>query len=96
MSCICDTGHAAEKVYVSLSVKIGGAFFAYIPYHAVHVPFTTSNYDYYEMHYSRGYSEDQANYYNTITAMDETVGQIRERLNNYGISHNTILWFSYQ
>ena len=59
-------------------MKIGGPFFAYIPYHAVHVPFTTSNYDYYEMHYSQGYSEDQTNCYNTITTMDETVGQIQE------------------
>ena len=80
--------------FINKSVTIGEPFFAYIPYHAVHVPFTTSNYDYYNMYYSQGYSEDQANYYSTITTMDETVGQIRELLDNYGISHNTILWFT--
>ena len=68
-------------------------FFAYVAFHAVHIPYFATEYHY--NHYiSQGYNSDQANYYGVITAMDEAIGKIKSLLKRYGVSDNTLLWFT--
>ena len=47
-----------------------------------------------EWYLSQGYNPDQADYYGAITAMDGAVGRIRQLLQQYNISNNTMLWFT--
>ena len=40
------------------------------------------------------YSEDKQHYYGCITAMDEQIGRLREKLKSLGVEENTIIWFT--
>ena len=68
-------------------------FFVYLPFHAVHTWYVATR-KHRERFLHQGYNLDQADYYGAITAMDDAVGQIRELLKQYNISHNTMLWFT--
>ncbi len=67
-------------------------FFAYIPFHAVHVRYIGS--PPYEALYNKSLPSKDIDYYATITAMDAAVGRIRALLDLYNISDNTMLWFT--
>jgi len=38
-------------------------------------------------------SVDEQHFYGCITAMDEQVGRLRQRLRNLGVAENTMIWF---
>ena len=68
-------------------------FFAYVPFHGVHkryiaVPPFSSQYS------SRILSQEDIDYFGTISAMDAAIGRIRATLQELGISSNTMLWFT--
>lgn len=68
-------------------------FFAYIPFHSVHKSFVaTPPYD--KIYNSSLFSQEQIDYYASISAMDNAVGEIRRLLHQYDISDNTMLWFA--
>lgn len=69
-------------------------FFAYISFHAVHKRFIATST--YAAPYTQnsGYAKNVVDYYGTITAMDAAVGRVRQLLNHYNISHNTMVWFT--
>ena len=74
-------------------VESGQPFFVYLPFHAVHVMYVATE-ENREWYLSQGYNPDQADYYGAITAMDGAVGRIRQLLQQYNISNNTMLWFT--
>lgn len=41
-----------------------------------------------------GLDDEMANYAGTITAMDEQIGRLRAKLEELGIAHDTMLWFT--
>lgn len=68
-------------------------FFAYLPFHSVHKRFVaTPPYD--TLYDSKAFSLEEVDYYASISALDSAVGRVRSLLKQYGISNNTILWFS--
>ena len=69
-------------------------FFIYLPFHTVHIRYIASM-GYIERYYKNSsYSQDDIDYYGAITAMDAAVGIVRELLNKYNVSNNTMLWFA--
>lgn len=68
-------------------------FFAYLPFHSVHKRFVaTPPYD--APYRTGGYSQEEVDYYASISAMDAAVGRVRDLLRLHDISDNTMLWFS--
>jgi arylsulfatase A-like enzyme len=65
-------------------------FFAVIWFHAPHWPVVTGP-KYRDMY--PGQSEFAQNHFGCITAMDEQIGRLREKLHEFGIADNTMLWF---
>ena len=66
-------------------------FFAVIWFHSPHLPVLTSD------HYAGLYQDvsvDQQQYYGTITAMDEQIGRLRNRLKEMKAQENTIIFFT--
>ena len=43
---------------------------------------------------SKGYNLNHADYYGAITAMDDAVQGVRELLQTYNVSYNTMVWFT--
>ena len=68
-------------------------FFAYLPFHNVHVRYLAYE-GYIEEYFKAGYSLGQIDYYGAISAMDAAVGRVRSLLKQYNISSNTMLWFT--
>ena len=68
-------------------------FFAYIALHTVHKPFVAIP-PYSTMYENQGYTQKEIDYYGSITAMDEAIGNIRELLSHHNLSENTMLWFT--
>lgn len=70
-------------------------FFAYIPFHSVHKEFVASP-PYADMYREdRGtLSQEELDYYASLTAMDAAVGRIRSLLRRYNISTDTMIWFA--
>ena len=68
-------------------------FFVYLPFHNVHIRYLA-----YEGNIAKyakaGYSLEEIDYYGSISALDEAVGQVRALLKQYSISNNTMLWFT--
>ncbi len=81
--------------YLDRVVKSGDGkpFFAYLAFHAVHANYVAPE-NYRPMYESRGYDEEQVDYYGALTALDEAVGRVRELLRAYNVSHNTLVWFT--
>ena len=68
-------------------------FFAYLPFHSVHKRFVaTPPYD--KMYDSEGLSQEEVDYYASISALDAAVGRVRSLLRDSDISKNTMLWFT--
>nr|WP_299385889.1 sulfatase-like hydrolase/transferase [Allomuricauda sp.] len=66
-------------------------FLSVVWFHSPHLPVLTG--DSYRKPYHE-LSEDQQQYYGTLTAMDEQIGRLRNKLKELGISDNTILFFT--
>lgn len=66
-------------------------FLAVIWFHSPHLPVLTG--ENYKNSYA-GLSEDQQQYYGTLTAMDEQIGRLRAHLKGLGIEGNTVLFFT--
>lgn len=73
-------------------------FFAVIWFHAPHKPIIAGP-KYLEMYQSSipkdkvGQKENAAHYYGCITAMDEQIGRLRDKLDELGVSEETMIWF---
>ena len=76
--------------FIERSMKDGKPFFTTIWFHAPHLPVVSDS-----LHrdiYDQMRLEDQL-YYGTITAMDEQLGRLWEKLDLLGIQEETIIWF---
>ncbi|BAX78478.1 arylsulfatase [Labilibaculum antarcticum] len=67
-------------------------FFLYLSLNAPHSPFNVPE-KYYEMYKDANLKPAQKRFYGMITEMDEQVGKFRKKLEEQGVSKNTILIF---
>ena len=68
-------------------------FFAYIPFHSVHKNFiATPPYD--ALYDPERLSQEEIDYYGSISSMDNAVGRIRALLQHHGVGNNTMIWFA--
>jgi arylsulfatase A-like enzyme len=74
------------------SVKGKQPFFAYITPNAAHAPLDVP--DKYFQHYQGKVPEPVAKFYGMIENIDENMGQLLARLNEWGISDNTLVIFT--
>ena len=79
--------------FITRQVTNKKPFFVYAALHAVHKP-TIAVGDYKKYYLKLNYTISDANYYGTITAMDAAVGKIRTKLQELGVSNNTLIWFT--
>ena len=82
----------AEK-YIREQVKLQKPFFLYLPFHTVHIRYIATD-EMREKYLKQNYTEEQADYFGAITAMDEVIGNLRELLKELGIRDNTLFWFA--
>ena len=76
--------------FMEESYNSGKPFFAVIWLHAPHLP-VVADVDHRNMYSSHGLREQL--YYGAITAMDKEIGGLWKKLQNMGLSQNTMLWF---
>ena len=79
--------------FINRQVTNKQPFFVYAALHAVHKP-TIAVGDYKKYYLKLNYNISEANYYGTITAMDAAIGKIRTKLQELGVSNNTLIWFT--
>ena len=77
--------------FIEEAVKSKKPFLSIIWFHTPHLPVLTS--DEYRKPYAE-LSEDQQHYYGVISAMDEQVGRLRNKLKALGIAENTVLFYT--
>jgi arylsulfatase A-like enzyme len=77
--------------FIEKSVKGKKPFLAVIWFHTPHLPCVAGP-KYAEMYKDQGFQMQQ--YAGCITAMDEQMGRLRNKLKELGINDNTILWFT--
>lgn len=77
--------------FIEVAAKQQMPFFTCIWFHTPHEPVVAG--PEYKALYSE-YSENAQNYYGAVTAMDEQIGRLREKLKEMEIDKNTILWFT--
>ncbi len=65
-------------------------FFLYVAFNAVHVPFQAPRY-YYEI-YDDVKDENKRVYYAMVSALDDAVGEMMEKLRSLGLENNTIIY----
>jgi len=80
--------------YIREQVKLQKPFFLYLPFHTVHIRYIATDKMRERYLKENGYTEDQADYFGAITAMDEVIGKLRKLLKELGIKDNTLFWFS--
>ena len=76
--------------FIENSTKNKQSFFTTIWIHTPHLPVVSDSI--YRNHYSKLSLEKQL-YYGTITAMDEQIGRLWEKLGELNIQDDTIIWF---
>jgi len=76
--------------FMEQAVKTNQPFLSLIWLHTPHEPVVAG--PRYKAMYA-GYSEEEQHYYGAITAMDEQIGRLREKLRELDIAENTIVWF---
>lgn len=77
--------------FIEAAVKRKTPFLSVIWFHTPHLPVLTSE------NYRKSYmslSEDQQHYYGVITAMDEQIGRLRNKLKSLGVAESTILFYT--
>ena len=79
--------------FLKRSISEEKPFFAYLPFHNVHVRFIAYE-GYIEQYTAQGFDLTHTDYYGAISALDDVVGQVRKLLHAYNVSDNTLLWFS--
>ena len=75
------------------SVPADQPFFAYLPFHNVHVRFLAYE-GYIHEYFAKGFDQIHIDYYGAISAMDDAVGRVRKLLKSHNIAENTMLWFT--
>jgi arylsulfatase A-like enzyme len=78
--------------FIQKATESESPFFAVIWFHAPHWPCVASPewFDYYK---NKGATDNAANFYGSISGMDEQMGRLREELQRLGVADNTMLWF---
>ena len=76
--------------FIEESVANEQPFLAVIWFHTPHTPVVAG--PEHRSIYS-DYSEEEQHYYGCVTAMDEQVGRLNERLKELGVEDNTMVWF---
>ena len=81
--------------FLKKATKSDRPFFVYLPFHAVHTRYIATE-DYQEIYTntSKKLSQDEIDYYGSLSAMDDAVGRIRELLMEHKVSNNTMFWFT--
>ncbi|MBT4825416.1 MAG: sulfatase-like hydrolase/transferase [Flavobacteriaceae bacterium] len=77
--------------FVEESAAKGQAFLSVVWFHAPHLPVLTG--DKYKPPYAH-LSEGQQHYYGVISALDEQVGRLRNKLKSLGIADNTLVFYT--
>jgi arylsulfatase A-like enzyme len=65
-------------------------FFLYVAFNAVHVPFQAPRY-YYEL-YDDVADENKRVYYAMVSALDDAIGEMMEKLKSLGLEDNTVIY----
>lgn len=74
-----------------VSSKEQKPFFVYLPLHGVHHRYiATPPYD----SLYKNHTQQEVDYFGTITAIDSAVGRVRSLLKAYNVSDSTMLWFA--
>lgn len=76
--------------FIESAAKSGRPFFAVVWFHTPHKPIEAGP-KYLKMY--DGLGGNEAEYYGSITAMDEQIGRLRRTLDEQGVAANTMLWF---
>lgn len=76
--------------FIENAVLDNQPFLSVIWFHAPHEPFVAGP-SYKAMY--EGYTEDEKNYYGCITAMDEQIGRLHNKLEELQVDNNTIIFF---
>ena len=79
--------------FLQESVSANQPFFAYLPFHNVHVRFLAYE-GYIRQYFEKGFDQTHIDYYGAISAMDDAVGRVRKLLQTHNVADNTILWFT--
>tara|TARA_B100001175_G_C19513286_1_gene645414 strand:- start:2947 stop:4374 length:1428 start_codon:yes stop_codon:yes gene_type:complete len=77
--------------FIEQSIAQVKPFLSIIWFHAPHLPVLTG--EKYKSHYAH-LSNNQQHYYGVISALDEQVGRLRNKLKNLGISKNTLIFYT--
>ncbi|WP_299546863.1 sulfatase-like hydrolase/transferase [Seonamhaeicola sp.] len=76
--------------FIENAVNNDKPFFSAVWFHTPHAPVVAG--PEYRAMYS-DYSEGEQHYYGCITAMDEQIGRLRNKLKELGVDKNTMIWF---
>ncbi len=76
--------------FIEKCAGLGNPFLAIVWFHTPHKP-VVAGASYRAMYAAE--NDTQGNYYGCITAMDEQIGRLRQKLTELGIADNTMLWF---
>lgn len=74
--------------HISQSVREGRPFFTVIWYGSPHSPWEAFRYD-----QIAGETDRSAHHHGEIVAMDRSIGALREGLREFGVEHDTLVWF---
>ena len=79
--------------YIKEQVKAKKPFFLYLPFHTVHIRYIATQ-QYRDMYLKQNFTEEQADYYGAISALDDAIGELRKLLKELDIKNNTLFWFA--
>jgi len=82
----------AEEACRFIDQNRDSPFFLYVPFSAPHTPFQVPA-EYYER-YSHVKDENKRIYYGMISAMDDAIGEILEKLEEFDLTSNTLIMFA--
>jgi arylsulfatase A-like enzyme len=79
-----------EEAIAYMAIHKKEPFFLYVAFNAVHTPFQVPRY-YYEL-YENVPDENKRIYYAMVTALDDAIGELLEKLRSLGLENNTIIY----
>jgi len=79
-----------EEAISYMAIHKKEPFFLYVAFNAVHTPFQAPRY-YYEL-YENVSDENKRVYYAMVTALDDAIGEMIEKLRSLGLEDNTIIY----
>ena len=91
-----DDSHFIVQLFAHFlkeTISSGNPFFVSLFFHTVHRKFIATE-EYVAEYLRRNYTHKEADYYGSINAMDNAIGLVRDLLQSYNISENTMLWFT--